>query len=379
MKIILAPDSFKGSLSSRLVCEAMEKGIKEVIPLADIIKIPMADGGEGTVEALTTTKGQLIEVSVTDPLGRPITANFGLLSMDSTAVIEMASASGLPLLKAEERNPLKTSTFGTGQLIKAALDKKVNRIILGIGGSATNDGGVGMAKALGAKFLDANGKILAEGGENLSRLARIDLSELDRRIDNTDILVACDVTAPLTGPNGAAAVYGPQKGATPEMVKELDRGLLNLAHVVKDQLGIEINNLVGAGAAGGLGGGLVAFLKAKLASGVDLVLEAVKFKEKLYQANLVFTGEGRIDDQSFFGKTISGVAKTAKEMKIPVIAVTGALAGDYHNLYQMGIIGVTPIVAGPITLEEAIRNSFELITDAVNRSIRLYLAGMAAR
>lgn len=377
MKIVIAPDSFKGSLSSAEVCRAMGAGVREVMgEEVEISLVPMADGGEGTVQAVVAaTGGKLLEVLVKDPLGRPVTAVIGLTGGGSTAVLEMAAASGLPLLKEGERNPLRTSTFGTGQLIKAALDLEVKRIILGIGGSATNDGGMGMAHALGAIFRDAGGRELKDGGEFLGQLDSIDLSGLDPRLQTTEILVACDVNNPLTGPKGASVVYGPQKGATPEMVKMLDAGLLNLARVVEKSLGISINELPGAGAAGGLGGGAVAFLKAKMKPGVELVMDVTGFREKLKDSFLVITGEGRIDAQSVFGKTITGIAKAARKLKIPVLAVGGSLGEDYQKLYLTGIAGIIAAVSRPMTMEEAIADAPDLIKDATARGLRLFLAG----
>jgi len=376
MKIVLAPDSYKGSCSSFEVCQAMEAGIRRVVPEAEIIKVPMADGGEGSVEAvIAATGGEIRKISVQDPLGRLITAFYGISGDGSLGIIEMAAASGLPLLAESERNPLKTSTYGTGQLIKAALDEGVGRILLCIGGSATNDGGMGMARALGVKFLDANGLELGEGGEQLNNLAALDVGGLDPRLKKVEIKVACDVTNPLTGPRGAAAIYGPQKGATPRMVATLDRGLTQLAKVVREQLNREITDLPGAGAAGGLGGGLVAFLDGKLTSGVDLIIEATALKEKLKGATLVFTGEGRLDYQSSFGKTISGVGRTAQAAGIPVIAIAGSIGKGYEQIYQAGISGVVSILNTVMTLEEAFAASAELIADTAARTLKILMTG----
>jgi len=376
MKIILAPDSYKGSLSSLEVCQAMEVGIREVLPDAEVIQIPMADGGEGTVVAVVAaTRGEMVEIPVYDPLGRKIQASFGLVGDHVTAIIEMAAASGLPLLSKEEQNPLLTSTYGTGELIRGALDRKVKQIILGIGGSATNDGGKGMAEALGVRFLDGQGMELAPGGGSLILLEEIDLAGLDPRLAEVEFQVACDVTNPLTGPNGAAFVYAPQKGANLSMVLQLDQGLANFARVIKAQFGIEINDLPGAGAAGGLGGGLVAFLGAKLISGIELVMTATNFREYLADATLVFTGEGRIDAQSAYGKTISGIGKAALANNVPVIAIAGSLDQGYEAVYQVGISGVSAIISKPMNLKEAIANANQLIAAATNQSLRLFLAG----
>ncbi|TCL64798.1 glycerate kinase [Hydrogenispora ethanolica] len=380
MKIILAPDSFKGSLTAPQVCKAMADGIAALIPDAAVVKMPMADGGEGTVEAVVTaTAGEIIPCPARDPLGREIRSFFGLTGDRSAAIIEMAAASGLPLLSEAEKNPLITSTYGTGQLIRAALDLGVKKIILGIGGSATNDGGTGMAKALGVRFLDAAGLELKEGGGDLGRLARIERSGLDPRIASTEFLVACDVTNPLTGPEGAAAVYGPQKGATPEMVAQLDAGLERLAERVREELGQDIQWLPGAGAAGGLGGGLVAFLNARLTSGIELVMEVTQFEKQLQDAQLVLTGEGRIDFQSAFGKTISGVGKLAGAAGVPVIGIAGSLGAGYEQVYQSGITAVTSIISRPMTLEEALADSQRLIREATARSLKFFLAGAARR
>ncbi len=379
MKIVLAPDSFKGSLSAPQICKAMTDGIATVLPAASVVQIPLADGGEGTVEAvISATAGEMVECPARDPLGRATQAFFGLTGDRSVAIIEMAAASGLPLLREDERNPLITSTYGTGQLIRAALDLGVQKIILGIGGSATNDGGTGMAKALGVRFLDGEGRELAEGGGDLNRLARIDRTGLDPRIGSTEILVACDVTNPLTGPQGASTVYGPQKGATPEMVAQLDRGLGRLADRVREELGQDIEPLPGSGAAGGLGGGLVAFLNARLTSGIELIMEVTRLKEQLQDAQLVLTGEGRIDFQSAFGKTISGVGKLAEATNVPVFAIAGSLGTGYEQVYQSGISAVTSIISRPMSLEEALADSDRLIREATARSLKMFLAGQSS-
>ena len=376
MKIVLAPGSFKECLSSVQVCLAMERGVKKVLPDAEVEKIPLADGGEGSVDTfISATGGRIVKTLVQDPLGRLITGFFGLSGDGSTAVIEIAAASGLQLLAENERNPLKTSTFGTGQLITAALDEGVSKIVLCIGGSATIDGGLGMAKALGVRFLNANGFELGEGGQELNSLAKIDLSGLDPRVAQTEFVVACDVKNVLTGPEGAAVVYGPQKGASPAAIEQLDQGLANFARVIEEQLMKSVADVPGAGAAGGLGAGMMAFLNAKLTSGIELMMEATRLSERIQGASLVITGEGRIDRQSVMGKAISGVAKTAQTVGVPVIALAGALDSEYQTIYETGVAAVAPIVAGPVSQETAIREATELIIDATERVLRIFLAG----
>lgn len=313
MKIVIAPDSFKESLTALEVANAIEKGFQEIYPDATYIKIPMADGGEGTVQSLVdATDGQIIKKQVIGPLGHPVEAFFGVLGNGKTAVIEMAAASGLHLVPQADRNPLITTTWGTGELILAALDYKVEHIIIGIGGSATNDGGAGMAQALGAKLLDDKGEQIGYGGGSLNQLVSIDLSALDPRLQQVKIEVACDVNNPLVGPTGAAAIYGPQKGATPEMVNLLDRNLTHYAEIIKKDLSKDVIDIPGAGAAGGLGAGLLAFLSAELKRGVDIVIAATQLEKHMNKADLVITGEGKIDNQTIHGKTPIGVAKTAK-------------------------------------------------------------------
>ena len=308
------------------------------MPKASFVKVPMADGGDGTALAIVeATDGRWVKVLVKDPLNREIKAAFGISGGGRTAVIEMATASGLALLKPGERNPLLTSTRGTGELIRAALDRKVKNIIIGIGGSATNDGGMGMARALGARFLDARGRDLREGGGSLDQLARIDMSGIDPRLKTVKICVACDVDNPLYGAEGAAQVYGPQKGATQSMIKKLDAGLERLADIIKKDLNLDVATLPGAGAAGGLGAGLVAFLNGRMSSGVDLVIRAVDLEKKLAGCQLVITGEGRMDGQTIFGKAPAGVARIAGKLGIPVIAICGSLGPDAGQVRAIGI------------------------------------------
>ncbi|AQX56159.1 glycerate kinase [Priestia flexa] len=362
MKIVIAPDSFKESLSALEVAEAVEKGFKQVLPQANYVKVPMADGGEGTVQSLVdATDGEIISKTVTGPLGEPVEAFFGILGTKRTAVIEMAAASGLHLVPPAKRNPLMTTTKGTGELISAALDYGVNHIIIGIGGSATNDGGAGMAKALGAQLLDAEGNEILDGGGALGNLAFINLSTLDSRLQHVKIEVACDVDNPLTGERGASAIFGPQKGATPEMVALLDRNLRHYAAVLERDLGQKIDDVPGAGAAGGLGAGLLAFLQAELKRGVDIVIEATNLLEAVRDADVVITGEGKIDGQTIYGKTPIGVAKTAKKHGIPVIGIAGNIGADSHVVYEHGIDALFSIVPGVTTLENAFANASDYV------------------
>lgn len=357
MKFVLAPDSFKESMTAKTAALAMERGIKTVFPNAECVIIPMADGGEGTVESLVSmSDGEIIKTEVVGPLGEKVKAQYGLLGEGQTAVIEMASASGLELIKPEDRNPLLTTTYGTGQLIIHALDKGVSRILIGIGGSATNDGGAGMLQALGVSFKDENGEELPFGGGALNHLHSIDTSGLDERIKMVQIDVACDVSNPLIGENGASSIFGPQKGATPDVVKVLDRNLAHFAKVIKQQLGQDIAHMAGAGAAGGLGAGLMAFLNAQLKRGIDLVIEYTGLEERVKGADYVFTGEGSIDGQTLFGKTPYGVATVAKKYSIPVIAFAGRIGNGVESLYDNGFNAIIGILKGVSSLEEALDN-----------------------
>ncbi|MBU3135425.1 glycerate kinase [Clostridium gasigenes] len=372
MKFILAPDSFKESMSSKEACDAMERGIKKIIPEAECIKVPMADGGEGTVEALIgATNGTFHKVNVIAPLGNKVEAVFGILGNKKTAVIEMASASGIQLVKREERNPLITTTFGTGQLIKAALDLGVKHIVVGIGGSATNDGGAGMIQALGGKLLDRKGEEISFGGGALGSLDRIDISELDLRLKDTVIEVACDVTNPLVGETGASAVFGPQKGATEEMVKELDNNLLHFSRIIKETLGKDVAYIEGSGAAGGLGAALLSFLNAELKRGIDLIINHTELKEKIKGADFVFTGEGAIDNQTIYGKTPMGVAKVAKEQGVKTIAFAGKVGEGVDNLYAIGITSIFSIMKGVSNLDNALKDGKENLELAVENVVRL--------
>jgi glycerate 2-kinase len=378
MKIVIAPDSFKGNLTAKQVADALEIGIRRVIPDAEIVKIPMADGGEGTVQALVdATDGEIITAEVSDPLENRIKAEFGILGdLQKTAVIEMASASGLPLVPRDKRNPMLTTTYGTGELIRIALDKGCRKLIVGIGGSATVDGGAGMAQALGIRLLDKNGNEIAKGGGGLEHLDRIDIASLDPRITETTTIVACDVDNPLVGPRGAPEVFGPQKGATPEMVQILDKFLDRYADIIKRDLGIDIKNIPGAGAAGGLGAGLMAFLGAQLKSGIDIVIDASGLEKHLKDTDIVITGEGKIDRQTIYGKTPIGVARTAKKYGIPVIAFAGNIGSDSHVVYDHGIDALVSIISYPMTLDTAMERSKELLADSAERAIRLVNIGI---
>jgi glycerate kinase len=329
MRIVVAPDSFKEALPARQVCEAIARGIRRARPDAAIDLLPMADGGEGTVDALVAaTNGQLRESTVTGPLGESVRACWGVLGDDSgTAVLEMAAASGLGLVPSDRRNPLLTTTCGTGELIAAALNSGARRILIGIGGSATNDGGTGAAQAVGVRFVDRNGRVLPNGlsGGQLGLIDRIDPASRDPRIGQVPIEVACDVDNPLCGPRGAAAVYGPQKGADPESVRILDQNLAHLADVIQRDLGMQVRDTPGAGAAGGLGAGLLAFFDAKLRPGIQMVMDALRFLERIAGADLIITGEGRLDRQSMMGKLIEGVGRAAKAAGVPVIAMVGSI------------------------------------------------------
>lgn len=376
MKIIIAPDSFKGSLTASQVADAIERGFKRIFSNAHYQKVPMADGGEGTVQSLVdATGGQILIQSVTDPLGNKIEAKYGILGDGKTAVIEMAAASGLPLVPKEKRNPMVTTTYGTGELIKAALDKGCKKVIIGIGGSATNDGGGGMAQALGAKLLDAKGKRISFGGNGLAHLTKIDVSELDPRVKQTEVIVACDVDNPLTGERGAARIYGPQKGATPDMVELLNKYLERYAEIVKRDLKKDVKEVPGAGAAGGLGAGLIAFLNAKLRRGIEIVIEASKLDEKLKNADLVITGEGEVNHQTVFGKTPIGVAKLSKQYGISTIAIAGGISPGAEGVYEAGIDAIISIAPGPISLEEAMNRAEELVASAAERAARMIKVG----
>ena len=344
MKVVVAPNAFKGTLTAPQAAAAIALGVREVFPEADIVEIPVADGGDGTMEALVAAnRGEYRRARVEGPLGDPVEARFGLIDSGSTAVVELATASGLILIPPERRDPRRASTYGFGQLLQAALDAGPSRVIAGIGGSATNDGGAGMAQALGYRLLDAAGRELERGGGALARLERIDTYSVDRRWRGVRVKVACDVTNPLTGPEGASAVYGPQKGADPEAVRELDGALARLAAVVERDLGKRVADIPGAGAAGGTGAGLVAFLDAALVPGAPLVVEAAGFDVHLKGADLVITGEGRVDEQTAYGKAPGEVAKRAHAAGVPVLLLAGSKGEGWEGMKALGVDSVVTL------------------------------------
>ena len=366
MNILVAPDSFKDSLSASEASRIISEAISAVIPSASIRQIPISDGGEGLLEALLTPlQGTLVSVSVKDPLHRTIEASYGLVDQGKTAIIEMATASGLELLSIEERNPLITSTYGTGELIKNALDKGCTKIIIGLGGSATNDGGIGMIKALGGLFLDKYNQEIPDGGGALSTLHSIDLSGLDKRLQQVAIVCACDVDNPLTGPSGASYVYAKQKGASDNMLAVLDSNLSNYATVIKATLNKDLEHISGTGAAGGTAMGLLAFLDATLTPGIALITELLHLEKHIKEAQLVVTGEGKIDIQTLHGKTIMGIASLAKKHSIPVLVFTGSIGHGISEIYDQGVTAIFSIVSEPMSLETAIKNAAEYLKTSV--------------
>ena len=377
MKIVIAPQSFKGTLTARKVADAIAEGIRRVPADTETVLLPMADGGEGTVDTLVSaTGGRIMREQVTGPLGETVTASWGILGDGTTAVIEMAAASGITLVPPHRLDPLAATTRGTGELVRAALDAGCRRLIVGIGGSATNDGGAGMAQALGVKLVDESGDELPHGGAALVRLKRIDTSGLDPRIPACRVSVACDVTNPLCGEQGASWVYATQKGATPEMCRQLDEALANYAAIIKGDLGIDVMHMPGAGAAGGLGAGLAAFLGAELVAGIDIISETTGLTDHLRDAALVFTGEGRLDGQTLFGKAVAGVAARAKAFQVPVVAIAGELAASPEELHRCGIDAALSIAPGPITAEASAAGAARLVSDAAERALRLVLINL---
>lgn len=371
MKIVVAPDSFKGSLTAIEVSDAIEQGIREVFPEAEIIKIPMADGGEGTVECLVNaTRGEILRERVTGPLGDEVSAHYGILGDKKTAVIEMAAASGLTLVPEGKRNPLITTTYGTGQLIEAALDQGCRKMIIGIGGSATNDGGAGMLQALGVKLLNQEGKEIGFGGRELKKIVKIDISCMDNRLSDIKVLVASDVNNPLCGPQGASRIYGPQKGATPEIIEELDESLAYFAEIIKRDLNKDIKDIPGAGAAGGLGASLMAFLNAELRPGIEIIVEAVKLDQAIKDADLVITGEGKIDSQTIYGKAPIGVAKIAKKHNVPVVAVAAIIEEDSQIFQSYGIDTLIKVSEPPMSLSEIKTKKIWLIRKSIKQFLR---------
>lgn len=378
MKIVIAPDSYKESLSALDVACAIEAGFREIYPDAEYVKIPVADGGEGTVEAMVAaTQGRVIPVKVTGPLGEPVAGFYGVSGDEQCAFIEMAAASGLELLSPAQRNPLKTTSWGTGELIRHALDLGVRRIIIGLGGSATNDGGAGMVQALGAKLLTDEHQQIGQGGAELAALMKIDISELDSRLADCQIDVACDVTNPLTGEEGASAVFGPQKGATPEMVTNLDHALAHYAARIKQDLGIAVLSLEGGGAAGGMGAALFAFCGAKLRPGIDIVTEALHLDALVADANLVITGEGRMDSQTIHGKVPVGVARVARRYHIPVIGIAGSLTADVGVMHQHGIDAVFSVLYRICSLDDALAHAGENVRMAARNIAAVMKVGQS--
>lgn len=377
MKVVIAPDSFKDSLSAQHVAEAIALGWQQVFPDAEIVTCPMADGGEGTIDAvLAACSGQWREQIVQGPLGESVLAKWGWLEAEKIAIIEMAQASGIQLLKPSQRNACISSTFGTGELILAALDAGAKEIILTIGGSATNDAGTGLLHALGARFLDADHQVLPVGGLALQNLAQIDLENFDSRIQQTKFLLAADVTNPLCGPNGASHIFGPQKGASPQQVLALDQALSHFADVTALYFGFDQRNEAGSGAAGGLGFAAKTFLKAEFRSGVEVIAELNQLADKIQGADWVITGEGKLDEQTLNGKTPFGVAKIAQAANIPVIVIAGTLGQNYQALYEHGITAAFSLTSGPSTLEQACQNATELIRTRTTDIARLIQSTM---
>lgn len=374
-KILIAPDSFKGSMTAKEVCETAKKAILGIDPSAVVDEFPMADGGEGTVEAIVYNKdGYMRTCKVTGPLGQPVTATYGIIDDGQTAVMEMAEASGITLVEPVKRNPLETSTIGVGQMILDAMEAGCSKILLGIGGSATNDGGTGMLQALGFRFLDTDGQALDGKGGNLNKLIAIDTSKVDKRIQSLEVQVACDVDNPLTGPKGATYVYGPQKGADKDMLKVLEEGMINYASIIEATTGQVIDHHPGAGAAGGLGAGLVAFLGATLQSGFKMVSDAVGLKEKVAEGgyDLIITGEGQINHQTLHGKLPHGVASVGKAHGVPVIGIVGSIGEGYEPILDEGMTSVFSITNCPMSLEEAMAKSKPLLADTVIRVYHLF-------
>ena len=373
MKIVIAPDSFKECLSAPEVAEAMARGARRALPGAEIDLVPMADGGEGTVEALTAaTGGEFVDVAVKGPMGEDVTARYGLLDGGRTAVVEMAAASGLALVPKEKRNPRRACTYGTGELMRDALERGARKIIVGIGGSATNDCGAGMARALGYSLRDERGGELPPGGAALKDLEVVDGSGKNPLLEKCEILAACDVKNPLCGPNGASRIYGPQKGADAEAVRLLDEALRRCGEAIEAQLGAAVLDLQGGGAAGGLGAGLVGFAGGHLRPGVEIVAEACGLAERIRGADLVLTGEGRLDGQSAEGKTPVGVARIARDLGVPVVALAGALGEGYEKCYAEGITAAFSICSRPMSLDEAIAEAENLLAQAAEGIVRRF-------
>jgi glycerate kinase len=378
MKIVIASDSFKGSCSTLEVADHVAAGFLKVFPQAQIVKIPVADGGEGTVEAMVLGSGGTFhKMQVVGPLGEQTEASYGILN-NGVGVVELAAASGLPMVPDEKKNPLITTSYGTGQLILSAVEAGCKKILVGLGGSATNDGGMGIAQAFGVSFKDAEGNELGYGGGELSKLASIDTSKLDPRLAEVEIIIASDVSNPLCGPTGASAVYGPQKGATPELVELLDKNLAHYAQVIKEQLGKDIINVPGAGAAGGASVALMLFAGATIQPGIQVVLDVAEIDKELEDADLVVTGEGRIDGQSVFGKVPVGVAGRAQKFNVPVLAIVGSIGDGAEAVYDHGVDSIINTQNKPMSLQEAMENAGALLENAAERAARTIRIGMKA-
>ncbi|MCI8484599.1 MAG: glycerate kinase [Lachnospiraceae bacterium] len=376
MKILLAPDSFKGSMSSKHIIELLTQSAKKHFENCDVISVPMADGGEGTVDAMIEIMhGHRKSHKVTGPLGDPVNASYGVIN-DSTVILEMAEASGLPLVPAGKRNPYETTSYGTGEMIRHVLEKGYQNIILAIGGSATNDGGMGAAAALGVEFLDKAGLSLAPAGKNLKQIQTICTDHLFEKLTDAQITIMCDVKNPLTGPHGATYVFGPQKGGTPEQLNDLEEGMVHYAKLLKTQFGTDFSAMEGAGAAGGVSVPLLLFSNAKLESGIQAVLHTIHFDSLLQDVDLVITGEGRVDEQSPNGKVLSGIGLACREKNIPVAAIVGGMGPGACKIYDCGIDSIMPIVNHPMDLDTAIRDCDELLLDAADRMFRLIKMGI---
>lgn len=372
MKVLIAPQSFKGGLSGHSAAEAIKAGVLSLFPEAQTRVLPIADGGDGTLDALIgNTSGKIFTTQVTGPLGNPVSATWGVMGDGVTAVIEMARASGLTLVPIPKRDPQITTTSGTGELIQEALSWGYKRIIIGLGGSATNDGGVGMAEILGVRFLDQRGNDIPQGGIALKQLSSIDVTRINPAIQSAEIIAATDVTNPLCGPEGASVVYGPQKGATPEVVRKLDEALTHYAKIVETNLGVDIKSYPGAGAAGGLGAGLIIFANAQILSGIDLICDTLDFNSQLEDVDLIITGEGAVDSSTAYNKAPVGIARRAKARGIPVLLLAGSLGEGYEAVYDHGINAVVCIADRPMSMRDSLIRSHELLANAVNRSLRL--------
>ncbi len=379
MRFLFASDSFKGTLSSERIIELLSASVDKIFPGCETFGVPIADGGEGTVDAvITVTKGEKRQVSVHGPLMETAESSYGVFHEDS-AIIEMAAASGLPMVPSEKRNPLNTTTYGTGELIRDALDQGYRKISIAIGGSATNDGGMGAMRALGIRFLDKEGKELEGAGSDLAKVADIDVSGLHPAVAEAEFTVMCDVNNPLTGPEGATYTFGKQKGGTPEILDELEVGMKNYAAVIRDKLGRDVDQIPGAGAAGGLGAALCVFLHAVLKSGIETVLDLIDFDGLLEGTDLVVTGEGRIDWQSAFGKVPSGIGQRCRAKGVPAVALVGGMGTGAEKIYEFGVESIIPTINGAMDIDEALERAEELYSNAAERMFRMLRVGMGLK